>query len=108
MTLTRRTILSLVLSCLPVGGALAQAPFPSGTIKIVVPFGAGTGLDVVARGYAERLADRLEAGNIGINQMCPSLPDMPIGGVKDSGYGYEGGRAGIEAFLHFKLVSTTY
>lgn len=57
---------------------------------------------------AERLADRLEAGNIGINQMCPSLPDMPIGGVKDSGYGYEGGRAGIEAFLHFKLVSTTY
>ena len=38
----------------------------------------------------------------------PSLPDMPIGGVKDSGYGYEGGRAGIEAFLHFKLVSTTY
>jgi succinate-semialdehyde dehydrogenase/glutarate-semialdehyde dehydrogenase len=57
---------------------------------------------------AERLADRLEAGNIGINQMCPSLPDMPIGGLKDSGYGYEGGREGIEAFLHFKLVSTTY
>ena len=36
-----------------------------------------------------------------------ALPDMPIGGVRDSGYGYEGGRAGIEAFLHFKLVSTT-
>jgi succinate-semialdehyde dehydrogenase/glutarate-semialdehyde dehydrogenase len=57
---------------------------------------------------AERLTDRLEAGNIGINQMCPSLPDMPIGGLRDSGYGYEGGREGIEAFLHFKLVSTTY
>ena len=57
---------------------------------------------------AERIVDRLAAGNIGINQMCPSLPDMPIGGVKDSGYGYEGGREGIEAFLHFKLVSTTY
>jgi acyl-CoA reductase-like NAD-dependent aldehyde dehydrogenase len=30
---------------------------------------------------------------------------MPIGGLKDSGYGYEGGRAGIEEFLQFKLVS---
>jgi len=57
---------------------------------------------------AERLADRLEAGNIGINQMCPSLPDTPIGGLGDSGYGYEGGREGIEEFLHFKLVSTSH
>ena len=57
---------------------------------------------------AEYIVDRLEAGNIGINQMCPSLPDMPVGGLRDSGYGYEGGREGIEAFLHFKLVSTTY
>jgi succinate-semialdehyde dehydrogenase/glutarate-semialdehyde dehydrogenase len=57
---------------------------------------------------AERLSQRLVAGNIGINQMCPSLPDMPIGGLGDSGYGYEGGREGIEEFLHFKLVSTTF
>lgn len=56
---------------------------------------------------AARFAERIEAGNVGINQMCPSLPDAPIGGVKDSGYGYEGGREGIEAFLHFKLVSQT-
>jgi len=54
---------------------------------------------------AEYLADRLEAGNVGINQMCPALPDMPTGGMGDSGYGYEGGRQGIEEFLHFKLVS---
>jgi succinate-semialdehyde dehydrogenase/glutarate-semialdehyde dehydrogenase len=57
---------------------------------------------------AERLGQHLAAGNIGINQMCPSLPDMPIGGIGDSGYGYEGGREGIEEFLHFKLVSTTF
>jgi succinate-semialdehyde dehydrogenase/glutarate-semialdehyde dehydrogenase len=56
---------------------------------------------------AERAAMALKAGNIGINQMCPSLPDAPIGGVGDSGYGYEGGREGLEAFLHFKLVSRT-
>jgi succinate-semialdehyde dehydrogenase/glutarate-semialdehyde dehydrogenase len=51
------------------------------------------------------LADRLEAGNVGINQMCPALPDMPTGGIGDSGYGYEGGREGIDEFLHYKLVS---
>lgn len=54
---------------------------------------------------AEYLADRLEAGNVGINQMCPALPDMPTGGMGDSGYGYEGGREGIEEFMHYKLVS---
>jgi succinate-semialdehyde dehydrogenase/glutarate-semialdehyde dehydrogenase len=54
---------------------------------------------------AEYVAERLEAGNVGINQMCPALPDMPTGGTGDSGYGYEGGREGIEEFLHFKLVS---
>lgn len=40
--------------------------------------------------------------------MSPSLPDAPIGGVKDSGYGYEGGREGIAAFQHMKLVSQTF
>ncbi len=57
---------------------------------------------------AARFVERIEAGNIGVNQMSPSLPDAPVGGVKDSGYGYEGGREGIEAFLHFKLVSETH
>jgi succinate-semialdehyde dehydrogenase/glutarate-semialdehyde dehydrogenase len=56
---------------------------------------------------AARFVNEIEAGNIGINQMSPSLPDAPVGGLKDSGYGYEGGREGIEAFLHFKLVSET-
>jgi succinate-semialdehyde dehydrogenase/glutarate-semialdehyde dehydrogenase len=58
-------------------------------------------------GIVARFVERIEAGNIGVNQMCPSLPDAPIGGLGDSGYGYEGGREGIEAFLHFKLVSQT-
>jgi len=31
-------------------------------------------------------------------------PDVGIAGVKDSGYGYEGGAAGIEAFLSLKAV----
>lgn len=49
----------------------------------------------------------LMAGNIGINQMAPSLPDAPLGGMQDSGLGYEGGRDGIAAFQHLRLVSET-
>jgi succinate-semialdehyde dehydrogenase/glutarate-semialdehyde dehydrogenase len=56
---------------------------------------------------AARLAGGLSAGNIGVNQMAPSLPDAPIGGRRDSGVGYEGGRRGLEAFVHHTLVSTT-
>jgi transposase len=55
--------------------------------------------------FTARIAGGLTAGNIGVNQMAPSLPDAPIGGLADSGVGYEGGRRGIEAFTHVVLVS---
>ena len=53
----------------------------------------------------ERALARLQVTNLGINQMAASLPDAPLGGMRDSGYGYEGGRDGIHAFQHFRLVS---
>jgi len=56
---------------------------------------------------AAEATERLSAGNIGINQMNPALPDAPVGGIKDSGYGYEGGREGLAEFLHFRLVNQT-
>ncbi len=49
----------------------------------------------------------LQASNIGVNQMAPSLPDAPLGGMLDSGYGYEGGTDGIHAFQHLRLISET-
>jgi succinate-semialdehyde dehydrogenase/glutarate-semialdehyde dehydrogenase len=50
---------------------------------------------------------RLNASNIGINQTAPSLPDVPLGGLGYSGYGYEGGTEGILAFTQLRLVSET-
>ncbi len=47
----------------------------------------------------------LNASNIGINQTAPSLPDAPLGGLGNSGYGYEGGIEGILAFTQLRLVS---
>ncbi len=55
----------------------------------------------------DHLVGGLRAGNIGVNQMAPSMPDAPLGGMQESGYGYEGGREGIEAFQHFRLVNQT-
>jgi succinate-semialdehyde dehydrogenase/glutarate-semialdehyde dehydrogenase len=54
-----------------------------------------------------RVLSELRATNIGINQMAPSLPDAPLGGMQASGVGYEGGRDGIAAFQHLRLVSET-
>lgn len=51
------------------------------------------------------VASRLEAGSVGINQMKGVPPDGAVAGVKDSGYGYEGGLAGVQAFQNLKLVS---
>ncbi|MDT5028191.1 MAG: succinate-semialdehyde dehydrogenase / glutarate-semialdehyde dehydrogenase, partial [Micromonosporaceae bacterium] len=42
--------------------------------------------------------EQLKAGNIGINQLAPSLPDAPLGGIDASGLGYEGGAEGILSF----------
>lgn len=54
---------------------------------------------------AAKIADRLQAGSIGVNQMKGVPPDAAVGGIKDSGYGYEGGAAGVAAFQNLKLIS---
>jgi succinate-semialdehyde dehydrogenase / glutarate-semialdehyde dehydrogenase len=54
---------------------------------------------------AHQLGQRLELGMLWINQ--PALPsaEMPFGGVKDSGYGTEGGPEALESYLVTKAVS---
>jgi succinate-semialdehyde dehydrogenase/glutarate-semialdehyde dehydrogenase len=51
-----------------------------------------------------RLAERLEAGMVGLNRGLVSNPAAPFGGVKHSGHGREGGREGIEEYLDVKYV----
>jgi succinate-semialdehyde dehydrogenase/glutarate-semialdehyde dehydrogenase len=54
---------------------------------------------------AMRVSERLETGMVGLNQGIVSNPAAPFGGVKHSGLGREGGRAGIEEFLETKYVA---
>lgn len=56
-------------------------------------------------GRVWRLAERLEYGIIGANDGMPSTAQAPFGGVKESGFGREGGKYGIEEYLDVKYVS---
>ena len=53
---------------------------------------------------AMRVAEGLETGMVGLNQGIVSNPAAPFGGVKQSGFGREGGAEGIEEFLETKYV----
>ena len=54
---------------------------------------------------ANAVAASVETGMMTINHMGLALPEVPFGGVKDSGYGSEGGSEAIEAYLNPKFVS---
>jgi len=53
---------------------------------------------------ALRVAERIEAGMVGVNTGLLSNPAAPFGGVKSSGFGREGGFEGIEEYLETKYV----
>ncbi|MGH7056319.1 MAG: NAD-dependent succinate-semialdehyde dehydrogenase [Acetobacteraceae bacterium] len=54
---------------------------------------------------ANAIANAVETGMISINHHGLALPEVPFGGVKDSGYGSEGGLEAIESYLVTKFVS---
>jgi succinate-semialdehyde dehydrogenase/glutarate-semialdehyde dehydrogenase len=57
---------------------------------------------------AERVADALEAGMVGINDFALASAEAPFGGVKESGMGREGGALGIREFLEAKMIKTVF
>ncbi|MGE0803083.1 MAG: Bug family tripartite tricarboxylate transporter substrate binding protein [Lautropia sp.] len=86
MNLARVLKVGICACLLQVSAVWGQQPFPSHPLKIIVPFGPGTGLDVLGRGYAERLAEQLKVpvvvenrdgagGTIGAVAVARSQPD---------------------------------
>jgi succinate-semialdehyde dehydrogenase / glutarate-semialdehyde dehydrogenase len=51
------------------------------------------------------LGAAIESGMLTINHMGLALPEVPFGGMKDSGYGSEGGSEAIEAYLNTKFIT---
>jgi len=54
---------------------------------------------------ATRVGTALEAGMVTINHIGLALPEVPFGGIKDSGYGSEGGTEAIEGYLNIKFIT---
>ena len=51
-----------------------------------------------------RVADALESGIVGINEGALASEAAPFGGVKESGYGREGSRYGLDDYMHTKYL----
>jgi len=71
-----------------------------------LPFGLSSYAFTRSLKTAHAISHGIEAGMVWINQPAAPVPEMPFGGVKDSGYGSEGGMEALEAYLNTKTVST--
>jgi succinate-semialdehyde dehydrogenase/glutarate-semialdehyde dehydrogenase len=54
---------------------------------------------------ANAIGDAINSGMVGVNSVAISTPETPFGGVKESGYGSEGGIEGLQAYMNTKFVS---
>ena len=70
-----------------------------------LPYGLAAYAFTRSASNAERLADSVEVGNLSINHFVASVAETPFGGVKDSGYGREGGTEGLQCYTVVKNVS---
>lgn len=70
-----------------------------------LPFGLASYAYTRSLRTAHQLARGLEVGMLWINQPASASAEMPFGGVKDSGYGSEGGPEALESYLNTKSVS---
>ncbi|MGH2958663.1 MAG: aldehyde dehydrogenase family protein, partial [Solirubrobacterales bacterium] len=59
-------------------------------------------------GRAFRTIEGLETGMVGLNRGVISNPAAPFGGIKQSGFGREGGFEGIEEYLETKYVGMDF
>ncbi len=93
----------------PFGPVAIIAPFKSFDDVVEeanrLPYGLAAYAYTRSAKTAQAIAASVETGMISINHHGLALPEVPFGGVKDSGYGSEGGSEAIEAYLNTKFVS---
>jgi succinate-semialdehyde dehydrogenase/glutarate-semialdehyde dehydrogenase len=59
---------------------------------------------VFSKHQGQKFAKRLDFGMVGINMVYLALVQAPFGGIKNSGFGREGGREGVREFLKIKYI----
>lgn len=71
-----------------------------------LPVGLAAYAYTQSAGTIARLRKEVEAGMVSINHQGLGLPEVPFGGIRDSGYGNEGGSEALDAYLVSKYVTT--
>jgi succinate-semialdehyde dehydrogenase/glutarate-semialdehyde dehydrogenase len=70
-----------------------------------LPYGLAAYAFTQSARNADLLSEKIEAGNLSINHFVASVAETPFGGVKESGYGREGGTEGLSYYTVVKNVS---
>ena len=90
----------------------AAAIIPFSNEREAIALANGTEMGLAAYVYtsdldrAWRMCEALEAGIVGLNDALPSVAFAPMGGMKQSGMGREGARAGLDDFSEITYVAT--
>ncbi|MBM3537091.1 MAG: NAD-dependent succinate-semialdehyde dehydrogenase [Alphaproteobacteria bacterium] len=70
-----------------------------------LPFGLASYAFAKSAKTVADLSAQIDSGMISINHIGLAQPETPFGGIKDSGYGHEGGIEGLDAYLATKFVT---
>lgn len=98
-----------IMSEEPFGPIAPMAPFDAPDEALAranaLPYGLAAYVLTRSLARASAAADALQAGMVAVNHYTVSTPASPFGGVKESGYGSEGGIEGLDAYLVTKSVT---
>jgi succinate-semialdehyde dehydrogenase/glutarate-semialdehyde dehydrogenase len=93
----------------PFGPVAVMAPFEDFDEAVAeanrLPYGLAAYAYTRSQKTAAALGGAIESGMVSINHHGLALPEVPFGGIKDSGYGSEGGADAIDAYLVTKFVT---
>jgi succinate-semialdehyde dehydrogenase/glutarate-semialdehyde dehydrogenase len=95
----------------PFGPVALIAPFKDfeGAVSEAnrLPYGLAAYAFTKSAKTAAAVGAAVQSGMVAINNATLALPEVPFGGVKDSGYGTEGGAEAIDAYLNTKFITQT-
>lgn len=107
--LTHTSAQARVMNDEPFGPVSVMVPFNDFDDAIAeanrLPYGLAAYAWTKSAKTANRIGAAVESGMVSINHLGLALPETPFGGVKDSGYGSEGGIEAMEAYLNTKFIS---
>jgi len=107
--LTHASQNSRVMNDEPFGPVSVMIPFSEFDEAVAeanrLPYGLAAYAWTNSAKTANLIGSAVETGMISINNVGLALPEVPFGGVKDSGYGSEGGSEALDAYMNNKFIS---